>query len=550
MKKKLFLTFACLAFFVGAGFAQDIITKQDGGTVRAKVSEVNTESVRYKKFELPDGPDYVLVASEVFMIKYENGNRDIFEKDPATGQIKIRHIQAETQPASKPASSAPESKPATSTPAAKPAAATTASKPAASTPTAKPATSTPAATPAAVFPSGVRINQASNGTFTLLGFEGASLKFSAAVATHIYMVSLTSDGRTVKAGGISNTRGNIVFDGGATARAGSSLLLGRSDMNLQKDTEAQCTFEGAPAGFTAKTIVFLTGEKAAPMTFDLASGEWINDGTNIAEEPPAQPQPADENKTAVETADKTANAIRFPGGSCTIDNLDLNPRFAPAGMSFEKEKSFILVLKYTLEAGTELKALDVLSGSGMFVAPDGTVYKAGASIRNDKFYRLIVAVPKHVDVATLKYIFDGQTLPLGNTQDGAPAANGGSNSAAVKSNKETVEIKVTNGNTEKTYRLSFGEIGHNDKGNTTVKIIRHNGDNILSFVNGQVFIPIHAKMLADGKTVEYKSVSVSAESFVYEFETAATPTRVTVYGNGDKNSPSATFDVATKKIVK
>ena len=143
MKKKLFLIFACLVFFAATGFAQDIITKQDGDIIRANISEVSIESVRYRKFELPDGPDYVLAASEVLMIKYKSGSKDMFEKDPATGRIKIRHIEAPTQTPEPKTAIAPEQTPA--------------SQPA-STPASQPA-STPASQPAAIFPSGVRIRQ-------------------------------------------------------------------------------------------------------------------------------------------------------------------------------------------------------------------------------------------------------------------------------------------------------------------------------------------------------------------------------------------------------
>ncbi|MDR2809884.1 MAG: hypothetical protein LBB84_04915 [Tannerellaceae bacterium] len=59
--------------------------------IHSKIMEVGTDVVKYKRAELPNGPDYVLSASEIFMIKYRNG-KDVFVKDPATGKIQIRHI--------------------------------------------------------------------------------------------------------------------------------------------------------------------------------------------------------------------------------------------------------------------------------------------------------------------------------------------------------------------------------------------------------------------------------------------------------------------------
>jgi hypothetical protein len=543
MKKKLFMIFACLTFFVGAGYAQDVITKQNGEAIRAKILEVSVESVRYKKFELPDGPNYVLAASEVFMIKYENGSRDVFKKNPATGAITIEHIEAikaqPSQPATttQPTQPAAPAKPATTAPA----------KPAPTAP-AKPATTapeTPAAKQVSLFPSGARIKQASNGTFTLLGFEGASLKFRAAVKTPIYMVSLVSGGQTVVAKSISNTKGNIVFDNGATAREGSSLLLSKTDMNLQQGTEAQCNFVDAPAGFKATTIVFLTTKNASPMTYNLAAGAWVtpqqtnaaaqSSSQNIAEDAPAQLQPTTADKTPDEFSGKRVKTIKFQGGTCVFDNVNLNPLFAPATMSREKEKSFTLALKYTLDAGADAKALSVLYNNGKFVAPNGESYKPGVALQKDDIYTLIVAVPKEVDVMTLKYAFDEQTLSL--------------NKADNIIDKTSAELKVKKGKNETVHILSLGKIGHNDKGKTTVEIITSN--NIISLLfDGEMFIPVYAKILADGKTVMCETISnASVGTYIYSFDTSAMPVQVTVYGNGDENSPPITFDVETKTII-
>ncbi|MCX6210807.1 MAG: hypothetical protein NTZ59_15215 [Bacteroidetes bacterium] len=62
-------------------FSQDIITKLNGEEIKAKVLEVNQTTIKYKKFEFITGPDYTISKSEVFMIKYENGTKDIFKID-------------------------------------------------------------------------------------------------------------------------------------------------------------------------------------------------------------------------------------------------------------------------------------------------------------------------------------------------------------------------------------------------------------------------------------------------------------------------------------
>ena len=72
--------------------AQDIILKTNGEELQVKVTEVNTDDVRYKKFSNLSGPVYVIQNADIFMIKYENGNKDLFEKNTQTGKISIRQI--------------------------------------------------------------------------------------------------------------------------------------------------------------------------------------------------------------------------------------------------------------------------------------------------------------------------------------------------------------------------------------------------------------------------------------------------------------------------
>ena len=59
-------------------FAQDIITKRDGVDIEAKVLEISDENVKYKKFDYQDGPTYNVKTSEILIIRYENGSKDIF----------------------------------------------------------------------------------------------------------------------------------------------------------------------------------------------------------------------------------------------------------------------------------------------------------------------------------------------------------------------------------------------------------------------------------------------------------------------------------------
>lgn len=60
-------------------FAQDIITKHNGEEIQVKVINVNDKEINYIKWSNMNGPTYTVPVSEVFMIKYENGEKDIFE---------------------------------------------------------------------------------------------------------------------------------------------------------------------------------------------------------------------------------------------------------------------------------------------------------------------------------------------------------------------------------------------------------------------------------------------------------------------------------------
>jgi hypothetical protein len=44
------------------------------------VQEIGTDNVKYKKYDNLSGPIYTLMKSEIFMIKYENGDKDIFKE--------------------------------------------------------------------------------------------------------------------------------------------------------------------------------------------------------------------------------------------------------------------------------------------------------------------------------------------------------------------------------------------------------------------------------------------------------------------------------------
>jgi len=82
-----FISFSCVS--------QDIITKTNGDDIPCKVIEISTTEVKYKRFDNPEGPTFVLTKSEILMIRYQNGTKDIF-LPPAQPQNTEQTIQKNT----------------------------------------------------------------------------------------------------------------------------------------------------------------------------------------------------------------------------------------------------------------------------------------------------------------------------------------------------------------------------------------------------------------------------------------------------------------------
>lgn len=76
--KNLFLLFI-LCLVCTTTIAQDILIKNDGSEENVKIIEVSDDNIRYKKWTNQDGPVYNISTTDIFMIKYSDGTKDIFE---------------------------------------------------------------------------------------------------------------------------------------------------------------------------------------------------------------------------------------------------------------------------------------------------------------------------------------------------------------------------------------------------------------------------------------------------------------------------------------
>lgn len=75
---KIGLILVCMSLLSGLS-AQDIITTKAGEEIEAQVLEVLMAEIKYKKHSNLEGPTYSIKKAEVFMIKYKNGEKDIFK---------------------------------------------------------------------------------------------------------------------------------------------------------------------------------------------------------------------------------------------------------------------------------------------------------------------------------------------------------------------------------------------------------------------------------------------------------------------------------------
>jgi uncharacterized protein (TIGR02145 family) len=80
------LLWICVILIVCTGiskaFSQDVIRLKNGNEIKAYVKEIETEVIKYKRFDNPEGPSYSLQKSEISVIIYANGTRDEFDVLP------------------------------------------------------------------------------------------------------------------------------------------------------------------------------------------------------------------------------------------------------------------------------------------------------------------------------------------------------------------------------------------------------------------------------------------------------------------------------------
>jgi hypothetical protein len=73
--------------------SQDTIFQKNGETIKSQVIEVTQVEIKYKRFDNKTGPTYTLNKSDVTMIKYENGTKDVFNQATTNSKCNIYFIR-------------------------------------------------------------------------------------------------------------------------------------------------------------------------------------------------------------------------------------------------------------------------------------------------------------------------------------------------------------------------------------------------------------------------------------------------------------------------
>ncbi|MCL2411313.1 MAG: hypothetical protein FWC97_06685 [Treponema sp.] len=65
---------------ISAVAAQDLIILRDGNVIEARVTEISTTEIRYRRFDFLDGPIFVAPVANVLSIRFEGGTVQVFNQ--------------------------------------------------------------------------------------------------------------------------------------------------------------------------------------------------------------------------------------------------------------------------------------------------------------------------------------------------------------------------------------------------------------------------------------------------------------------------------------
>jgi hypothetical protein len=92
---KIFIIALFCFSFINSNYAQDKIMFIDGTEILSKVIEINNTEIKYKNFADISGPTIITLKKNIFIIKYENGTKEVFTENLIKDSPK--NIQVETK---------------------------------------------------------------------------------------------------------------------------------------------------------------------------------------------------------------------------------------------------------------------------------------------------------------------------------------------------------------------------------------------------------------------------------------------------------------------
>jgi len=87
MKTKILIL---LIFCVNTILAQDLMIFKNGDEKEVKILKISSSEITYKKWSNLKGPEYTMDISEIFMVKYKNGDKDIFNNIEKTSSQNLK----------------------------------------------------------------------------------------------------------------------------------------------------------------------------------------------------------------------------------------------------------------------------------------------------------------------------------------------------------------------------------------------------------------------------------------------------------------------------
>jgi hypothetical protein len=73
-------------------FSQDTLIMKSGNLISSKIIEVSSDKIKYKRFDNPEGPVFIVNSTDVNIIKYKTGITDTIRINPVAAAATVRDL--------------------------------------------------------------------------------------------------------------------------------------------------------------------------------------------------------------------------------------------------------------------------------------------------------------------------------------------------------------------------------------------------------------------------------------------------------------------------